>query len=206
MFVSTVPIGRGRKLSCDKLKNFRLVAVGQSFGARTLSLAVATFAFSLACGIQEAESGIAQRVAVGTTEHVLAKCSAEENCISSTAVGNPSKYGPPWSYAKATTDPSEAWSSLEAAIRAEPGLELQVVQGLYLRATAPSVFPPGGVDDIEFLLRPADRVVLYRSSSRKVTYVYPFMQPLGDFGSNKARLERIRSRLGWESLDFLESE
>ncbi|KAF6002207.1 hypothetical protein F1559_002550 [Cyanidiococcus yangmingshanensis] len=206
MFVSPVFTYRRRKFAVQKLKILRSVVVGSVSPARPVTLAAAVLALLLACGASVAEPQSLQRRNPETREIALAKCAAEDNCISSTAVGNPSKYGPPWSYAKATADPGEAWSSLEAAVRAEPGLEVQKVQKYYLYATGPSVFPPGGVDDIEFLMRPMDEVVLYRSSSRKVTYVYPFLQPLGDFGTNKARLERIRNRLGWELLDFMESQ
>lgn len=49
--------------------------------------------------------------------------------------------------------------------------------------------PPGGVDYVEFLLKPQDRLVLYRSVSRDTLFVYPLQQPVSDQGKIKERLE-----------------
>lgn len=51
--------------------------------------------------------------------------------------------------------------------------------------------PPGGagVDYMEFLIKPQDQIVLYRSVSRDTLFVYPLQQPVSDQGSIKERLE-----------------
>jgi len=67
--------------------------------------------------------------------------------------------------------------------------------------TAPAKVPPGSTDDLEFLLRPADKIVLYRSATRDTVLVYPFQQPLSDQESNLKRIEQIRSELGWGPYD-----
>lgn len=52
--------------------------------------------------------------------------------------------------------------------------------------------PPGGVDIVEFLVKPEDQIVLYRSVSRDTLYVYPLQQPVSDQGKIKERLEGNR--------------
>jgi len=66
--------------------------------------------------------------------------------------------------------------------------------------TAPAKVPPGSTDDLEFLLRPADKIVLYRSATRDTVLVYPFQQYLPEQGQTAGRLETIRDSLGWDIL------
>jgi hypothetical protein len=43
---------------------------------------------------------------------------------------------------------------------------------------------------------------LYRSVSRDAVFVYPLQQPVADRGAHAARLEDLRSRLGWAKLSY----
>lgn len=78
--------------------------------------------------------------------------------------------------------PQETMVELQRALAAEPGVHLVTQTDTYVRATATTPWL-GFVDDLEFWLNPELGVIEVRSASR-----------LGreDFGTNRARLERIR--------------
>jgi hypothetical protein len=142
---------------------------------------------------------------------------ASENGVSTSAIKNPARYTPPWSYLTETSDPERAWGSLKDAVREHADIVSETVRDgtfYYLHAVAPTATPPslgfatsggdapaGGLDDLEFLMRPRDNLVLYRSASRTAVFVYPLTQPVGDGNTNLDRLEKIRSILGWQRLE-----
>lgn len=78
---------------------------------------------------------------------------------------------------------SESMAALQSVLAAEPGVRITMGSDAYIRATARTPWL-GFVDDLEFWLNPVSNVIEVRSASR-----------LGreDFGTNRARLERIRA-------------
>lgn len=138
----------------------------------------------------------------------LSAISATENGVSTSAVKNPSRFASPWNYSTETDQASKAFSSLQAALlKVEPLATIDTVETnfrnsgyYYLHATVTS--PGTGTDDIEFIIRPEDRLALFRSASRTSVFVYPLTQPVTDGLRNKKRMEKIRDELGWQDLSY----
>lgn len=140
--------------------------------------------------------------AYGLFDGRLEKCRGDVPCISTSSVGNPSKFGPPWSFQPQTGDPDTAWASLKQAIEKsrDGGKIVEESEGpnaYYLHAEFPSAFR--GIDDVEFRLIKNDALVTYRSASREAIFVYPLQTPINT-NKNRNRLLDIRRELGWEEF------
>jgi uncharacterized protein (DUF1499 family) len=154
----------------------------------------------------------------------LSSISSTENGISTSAIRNPIRYSPPWSYSTKTSNATKAWNSLyNTVLQIDPNVQVIQYTDTYLHvtvATKPFVGSnrfvsssnpfdsndgdnddiADNVDDMEFVLRHDDNLILYRSASRKSIFVYPLTQSVSDRNSHYDRLQRIRQTLGWQEF------
>eukprot|EP01035_Chromulina_nebulosa_P017719 gene17719-23311_t len=143
--------------------------------------------------LSDSNALVASPINYGIKNDRLLPCKALSNCISTSSVESVEKYGRPWTF---TGEAKDIYEKLIVSIRSDQFLDLveSIPSKLYVHATAKSAVPPTGIDDIEFLINPIDKIITYRSGSRELV-MFGF-QPLGDGGSNKNRLESIRGKLG----------
>lgn len=129
----------------------------------------------------------------------LLPCKSESNCISSSSIKSYEKYGRPWAF---PGEPDAQFEKILSALKSDPYLKLAESDPAtrYVRAEAKSAVPPTGVDDVEFLINSADKIITYRSNSREL--VRAGMQVIGDAGSNKNRLEGIKRKLGVSEMQM----
>ena len=113
-----------------------------------------------------------------TVSAQLAPCPKKPNCVSSLAEGTP-QYIAPFSF---RDTPARAMQRLRNAVLTEQRITLVSEEGAYLHAEARSLIFRF-VDDLEFLLVPAEHLIQVRSAARTGH---------SDFGVNRRRIERIR--------------
>lgn len=114
----------GQKANCAQRKAASSVAVAAASVALLCSPD-----FALAAGL--------------TSAGRLDRCKGDEACISTSSVGNPVKFAPPWTYESQTNDAETAWASLKEAIVGikDPGVIVESQDGpkdFYVRAEFPS--------------------------------------------------------------------
>lgn len=131
-------------------------------------------------------------------------CQTQANCVSVSANKNPTQFVAPWDYTVKTGSAEAAWAALKAVVEADPGLRVAVVNDTmyYLRAEGQSKVPQDGIDDVEFLLIPSEKIVTYRSASRQNKYIYPYQVAIPDGGYQRQRMQGLLVQLGWVELNY----
>lgn len=127
----------------------------------------------------------------------LLTCNIKSNCISTSSINSVEKYSRPWQYVKSV---EEEYNDILNIINNSPYLKIAETDDKlhYIRAEAKSAFPPTGIDDVELLLNDNDKIITYRSNSREI--VPAGTEIIGDAGSNRNRLNGIKSKLGVEEM------
>lgn len=127
----------------------------------------------------------------------LMACKAKSNCISTSSINSLTQYGRPWTF---EGDASAEFDKVMSAARAsEQFLEVAADSDRdkgYVHLTAKAF--PSGIDDLEFLINPADKLITYRTNSREV--VFAGNQKVPDGGSQKNRLQALQRKLGAKDM------
>jgi uncharacterized protein (DUF1499 family) len=118
----------------------------------------------------------------GLRDGRLADCPPSPNCVCSQAADTAHRLAP----LTFSGDPTAAWQRLRDVVAARPRVRIVAATDDYLHAEFRSLMFRF-VDDVEFLLDRAGRVIHCRSASRVGYY---------DFGVNRRRMESIRQAFG----------
>jgi uncharacterized protein (DUF1499 family) len=91
---------------------------------------------------------------------------------------------PPWTF---ETSPDEAFARIKGVLASDDSYVVTEIDedSRYVRAYAKRI--TSDADEVEFLVKPDDKVVLFRSTARKNGSV-------SDFGANRNRIDDIRRR------------
>ncbi|HUY88554.1 MAG TPA: DUF1499 domain-containing protein [Pirellulales bacterium] len=117
---------------------------------------------------------------LGAVDGRLADCPASPNCVA-TQSGRPSQRMSPWPF---EGSPQAAMERLKQIVSAMPRARIVAASESYLHAEFASALMHF-VDDVEFLIDPAAKLIHFRSASR-VGY--------SDLGANRRRMEDLRRR------------
>lgn len=143
--------------------------------------------------------------ATTTTAYTITPCptvgmSNANNCVATSSTTKVAAYSPPWTF---TCEPDQAFQTLLKILKdnEESNLGIRVTladpQQLVIKATAVRL---AFVDEMEFVIRPEDNVVVMRSGERTKGAgdgsTNPTKSSNSDFGANKARLEKMRKKSG----------
>jgi uncharacterized protein (DUF1499 family) len=109
-----------------------------------------------------------------------------DDCVSTASIRDAKgSYSPPWTF---ETSPDEAFARIKGVLASDDAFVITEVDDTarYVRAYAKRLASVNR-DEVEFLVRGDDKVVLYRSTAR-------LNGSVSDFGANRKRIDDIRRR------------
>lgn len=123
-----------------------------------------------------------------SSNNKLSPCPTNPNCVcSDSAIKDKKHYIEPYHL---KVNPPEGWDVLKEIVGALPRTTIISASSHYLHAAAKSrIFR--FVDDLEFQLRPQQRIIALRSAARLGYY---------DFEINRSRIEKIRNQLRFQGI------
>jgi uncharacterized protein (DUF1499 family) len=120
------------------------------------------------------------------TQGGMPPCPSYPNCVSSDAKDKTHHVRP----YRLAAEPAEAWKTLQEIVRSLPRATIRKSDSDFLHAEVRSrIFR--FVDDVEFHLRPDQKIIAVRSASRA---------GYSDLGVNRRRVEKIRNALRFRGV------
>lgn len=112
-------------------------------------------------------------------------CEVDDDCVSTANIKDAKgSYSPPWTF---EVSPDEAFARIKGVLKSDDSFVITEIddEARYIRAYAKRITVDQ--DEVEFLVKSDDKVVLFRSTARKNGSV-------SDFGANRKRIDDIRKR------------
>jgi len=163
----------------------KAVATGASGAAQFAAAAAASLVLAVA-PVAPPEGNCPE--CLGVVDGLLADCPERLSCVSSQD-DSPMHFQEPWEY---EVGQSVAYEKLLSAVKGEPGARVVKAADDYIRAEFVDRF--GNIDDAEFYFTKNDNTVQFRSNRRGSAL---------DFNTNKARMEKLRKKLGFGKVPIL---
>jgi uncharacterized protein (DUF1499 family) len=106
-----------------------------------------------------------------------------KNCVSTANIKQIDLYSPPWTF---EVSPDEAFARIKGVLKSDDSYVITEVddEARYIRAYAQRISIDQ--DEIEFLVKGDDKVVVFKSAERK--------EGVPDFGANRKRIDDIRRK------------
>jgi len=115
----------------------------------------------------------------------IKRCDVDDDCVSTANIKDAKgSYSPPWTF---EVSPDEAFARIKGVLKADDSFVITEVddEARYIRAYAKRITVDQ--DEVEFLVKGDDKVVLFRSTARSNGSV-------SDFGANRKRIAMIREK------------
>ena len=122
-----------------------------------------------------------------TAKRSIVGCPTDiDDCISTANIKAKDLYSPPWTF---EVSPDEAFARIKGVLKSDDNFVVTDVddEQRYIKSYAKRIADDG--DEIEFLVKGDDKVVLFKSFAKK-------NGSPSDFGANRKRLETIRTKAG----------
>lgn len=106
-----------------------------------------------------------------------------KNCVSTANIKQIDLYSPPWTF---EVSPDEAFARIKGVLKSDDSFVITEIDdgARYIRAYAQRLSVDQ--DEVEFLVKGDDKVVVFKSSERK--------DSVPDFGANRKRIDDIRKK------------
>lgn len=168
--------------------NTSLRAVGDNSSELSRGTFLTTTCSAILSSVSIQSANAEDTTAEATVAKSIVKCDVDDDCVSTANIKDTKgSYSPPWTF---EVSPDEAFARIKGVLKSDDQFVITEVddEQRYIRAYAKRITVDS--DEVEFLVKGNDKVVLYRSFARK-NAAGP---SVSDFGANRKRIDMIRKK------------